>query len=1072
MTATSTTGPSASNLTSASSTFAIVATCFLLSGFAALLYETVWLRQFAILLGTSEQALAIVLASYMGGLAIGAYVAGKFVDRIGRPLLTYGVLELGIAVTALLVPVGLMLVRSLQAAIFGGLAEPPDAGGLLQGAFTFVSAFGLIAIPTGLMGATLPLLARHTVREQNELGPRIGILYAINTLGAVAGTLTAAFFCLPAFGLKQTTWIGASVNILVFGLVILLVRSTPEVSSASVDALETSKKPKSRSKGDNGPISSAGGVDRTRWILLLVAISGAVSFCYEIVFTRMLGHVLGGSLYSFATMLSGFLLGIALGGAIASRFAVFKNRALVGFVYVQALIAIAALLAYSQVDQIGLWGHGDLESSSITRVQVISSILVLLPTATCIGATFPFAVRIFARDENDAASGSAHVYSWNVVGGIFGAIITGVLLMPLLQYHGAVLVAVLLNLALSVAAVWVLGIHRKHFLAPAIGILCLVLWYPTPPGNIIRVSALSGHPTPGSILFNHVGRSATVSVFYNSSGVVFQTNGLPETTLAPRDSGTEYLQGANWLTSLPPLLRPSCESMLVIGMGGGAALEQVPPSVKSIDVIELEPTVVEANRRVASLRTRDPLSDPRLNVILNDGRNALSMTSKKYDAIVSQPSHPWTAGASHLYTREFAELVRARLNPRGVFLQWMAAEFVSPALANSMGATLREVYPHVRMYLPRKGLMLFVASDSPMKPESLPATKGLAPSSCVISEVNREFYHRLGIATRTDLVAMLGLDEAGLAAMCEGAELITDERNLLAMRAPDLVYQSRLDATQTHLASFSPFARSPESLEELCPTFDRILYVKKLTRNGRVEHFRRELIEGFDDPADQCFCELISGEVFWEFNMERVRKAQSKFPNDGRFAFMILRAAMTGKLPDVTDTEKESLRLPLSNDQLAVVRMMEATFSGDWKTARSLDERMRSISKADIAFDSAVVMQVPWRLESSPSERTERCREAVEIIDNNVAYFSGSNASWFRVAAAVAGKRPLAALATASIAAQVVQKQMTEDDSPPNFSMLRKIRATIADPRDFSSLPAWKYQEVIQEIDKVLAPVP
>ena len=214
-------------------TFLIVCLCFLLSGFAALLYETVWLRQFAIILGTSEQALAVILGAYMGGLSFGAWVASRTTGLIRRPLLTYGILEAGIAACALAMPFGLTLVQWLQVKFFGSVAEPPPAGSLPVVMFGLVSAFALILPPTAMMGATLPLLAKFVVRNDRELGPRIGFLYAINTLGAVAGTLTAAFVCLPALGLGRTTWVGAAINFAVFALIWLGL--TEEPSEIDVD---------------------------------------------------------------------------------------------------------------------------------------------------------------------------------------------------------------------------------------------------------------------------------------------------------------------------------------------------------------------------------------------------------------------------------------------------------------------------------------------------------------------------------------------------------------------------------------------------------------------------------------------------------------------------------------------------------------------------------------------------------------------------------------------------------------------------------------------------------------------
>jgi hypothetical protein len=271
--------------------FALLLACFFLSGFAALIYQTAWTRQFAFVFGTSELAVATVLAAYMGGLAAGAVAAARFVGRVRRPVLVYGVLELGIALAALCVPAALDAATALYVALFGGSNDPADAGGLVAALFYLVSSGAILLVPTGLMGATLPLLARHAVRRESEIGSRVGLLYAINTVGAVAGTVGAGFLLLPRLGLLSTIHVGVAVNGLVFLAAALVARGAEPLPAPG---------PRSEAAPTTG-----------RWILPLVMISGAVSFSYEVLWSRLLGHLLGGSVYGFATMLASFLAGIA-----------------------------------------------------------------------------------------------------------------------------------------------------------------------------------------------------------------------------------------------------------------------------------------------------------------------------------------------------------------------------------------------------------------------------------------------------------------------------------------------------------------------------------------------------------------------------------------------------------------------------------------------------------------------------------------------------------------------------------------------------------------------------------------
>jgi len=272
----------------------------------------------------------------MGGLAFGAAAAARFVRRLTRPVLVYGLLELGIAAGALCVP---LLIRAVQAAYLsfaGGLDAPPETMALTTALFHLLGAFVVLAPCTVLMGATLPLLARYAVSDDSQVGPRIGILYAVNTFGAIVGTLIAAFVFLPAFGLRHTVYIGVAGNALVFLAAAALARGI--VGSAREDAAPAK-------------------ADHFHWILPAMTISGAVSFVYEVLWTRLLGQVLGGSTAAFASMLSSFLLGIALGSAIASRFAKTRAKAAVGFALAQFGTGVLAWVAFRAADRLPDLAH-------------------------------------------------------------------------------------------------------------------------------------------------------------------------------------------------------------------------------------------------------------------------------------------------------------------------------------------------------------------------------------------------------------------------------------------------------------------------------------------------------------------------------------------------------------------------------------------------------------------------------------------------------------------------------------------------------------------------------------------
>ena len=686
--------------------FLLVVTCFFLSGIAGLVYQTAWTQQFGLVFGTSELALATVLAAYMAGLALGAAAAGRWIERVQRPVLVYAALELGIGLSALAVPQAIDLASALHVALLGG-ADLPSGGAFSSGLFYIVSSFIILLVPTALMGTTLPLLARYAVQRESEIGPRVGALYTANTAGAAAGTLLAAFVLLPQIGLGQTVLVAVVVNVIVFGLAALLARGSNTWGGEA------------HGPAGEGTASSSSWshADTFNWILPLILVSGIVSFSWEILWTRLLTHLFGGSVYAFATMLATFLTGLALGSALAARLASSSARAWSGFAIAQIAIAGLSLTAFAAVERLPeLAQKFAANGQSILFSGAVLSAASLLPGAVAIGATFPFAVRVLARDVSDTAQASGRVFAWNTLGAIIGSLATGYIVLPALRFADTAAAAGAVSLVLGLVASLVARPRRRVSAVVAFaGLLVLAILRPVTPEAVLRYSPLGANQVVGDIAYYGVGRSATVLLLERSASWRLLTNGLPESAIEARwgRPGTYIL--ARWLSLLPIAARPETRSMLVVGFGAGVTVEEVPASVEEIHVVEIEPEVVRANQLVADHRRKDPLSDPRLQLHLNDARGALQLTNRHFDAIVSQPSHPWTSGASHLFTREFFVQVREHLTPNGVFSQWMGLPFVDEALLRSLVATLNDVFPYVEVYHPIQGAIVLLASAAPLE---------------------------------------------------------------------------------------------------------------------------------------------------------------------------------------------------------------------------------------------------------------------------------------------------------------------------------------------------------------------
>jgi spermidine synthase len=921
--------------------YLLVLLCFLASGFAGLLYQTAWSREFSFVFGTSNLAVATVLAAYMGGLSLGAMLAARFMHRIRRPVLAYGLLELGIAVSALAVPALIRAVSWLYRPLFTSAELLPEEGGIASALFYAVASFAILGIPTTLMGATLPMLARHAVRERSQIGGRIGALYAVNTAGAIAGTIATAFLLLPALGLRATVWVGAALNAAVFAAAALLARRAPPLAAEPAPLREP-----------GAPVGA---------LLSVAFLSSVASFLYENLWFRLFEHVLGASIYAFSTMLAGFLLGISLGGALAAPLARTRAGSARGLAATQLGAAACAVGAFllvegvpgvaSRVNEVGLMGV-------LARASVAAGLL--LPSTLCIGASFPFAVRALADRADVAAAASARVYGWNTLGAIVGSLAAGFVVIPALGFERTLVAAALVNVfAAALAALAVRPAVKPALACAAAAALALALVRLETPWRVVSTAPLGldtwsgatgNQVDPDRIVFYAVGRSSTVLLMEDPDGWRLRTNGLPEASIEKRGAAPGSNTTARWLPMLPAFAPAAPRDVLVIGFGGGVAVEDVPRTFERIDVVELEPEVIDASRAVAAFRNRDPLSDPRIRVLLNDARGALALTDLRYGAIVSQPSHPWTAGASHLYTRDFFAQVRERLAPGGVFVQWMGLQFVDEALLRSMLATLLDVFPHLRLYQADPFSVLFVASPEPLELErQVEATVRRDP----------ECFGRLGIRVPEDLAAALVLDEAGARILAEGAPLVTDDHNLLATQSPRILSRpiGKLDGL---VGAHDPLRTRHDGL-------DTGYLVQRLAERHQLARAAR-LVRSFSTPHERLIAEMEVAVARKEPRkaLALAERALALDPSSRRARVRAERLAQRlGAEPGATEAE------PVGRGR----RLSEAR---DWGGLAQLDVALAAVDVRDPLRAEADELRIDWRLGAGTGEAA---REALALID-------------------------------------------------------------------------------------------
>ena len=956
--------------------FPLLLTCFFLSGLAALLYQTAWMRQFAVVFGTSELAIATVLSAYMAGLACGSWIAGRFVNSVRRLVLTYGVLEFLIAAGALLVPVGLQGARWVLIKAIGGQPTPPDAGGWMQPTIYVATTFVILFLPTACMGATLPLLTRHAVHRSDQIGRRVGLLYAMNTFGAVVGTIVAGFVLLPHLGLFRTTLCGVAVNVAVFGVAVWLTRlgrdSRVPGAASSVDS--------------NSPApsdSSLAWFRGTGLILPMMLTSGFVSFTYEVLWSRLLGHVIGGSTHAFATMLATFLTGITLGSAIASPLARSKRAGLIGFLIAQVGTAVSSMGLFWFLEAGIEWLAGTGDKSQLDPIwNAITCSLVLLPSTLCIGMTFPFAVRAVTDAAESVGRVTGRIYAWNTIGGVIGAIVAGFILVPELAFAGTIHFAVAVNLLLAAICLLMLPLRPPlKYGAVAAAAMVAVMYRPATPHTLLRSSAMGGAYSD-DLVYLGVGRSSTVRVGQSSLFYVLTNNGLPEALVAPKGAPTLGLQLHQWLTALPLLARPHAESMLVIGFGSGGAVEIVPDSLDEVDVIELEPLVIEANRRCSELRKFDPLANERVNVVTNDARGALSLTTKRYDVVVSQPSHPWTAGASHLYTREFMELVRDHMTEDGVFLQWMNTSFVDDDLFKALGSTLLSVFPNVRLYQPQPRVMFFLASAGELDLERQLLQTGEPLRS------SPEAYRLMGINGVNALIPALQLDEEGMRHVCAGVSPNTDDRNRLAFAAShNRATIAESDLTQL-MRKWDPLLNRDSSLYHPADLPINPAVIAARLRFSSFDDRAADYSQSCDTPYERLLTEGVIKRDAGKKSAAQTAllAALAENAEDVEAAYQLCEMNVRELAGGTADEGVEEVWERLPEPQATVMTAAVALHRKDFRTIRALDARLASVSPETSSFGMAVNCRCAWRAAPSDSpDRVRLAREAVVLADQAIA---------------------------------------------------------------------------------------
>jgi len=784
----------------------LLALCFFLSGLGSLALEVVWTRELRLVFGSTTLAASTILVAYMLGLGFGGLAGGRLAARLPSGVRAYGWLEIAIGAYALVVPWMLAQLPALNRTLLAGMDFWPAVF------VRFAIALGLLLVPTVLMGATLPILVTALVRRDQRIGSSTGLLYGLNTLGAVAGVFLATFVLFRLVGLAWTNRIGALLDVVVGLLALTVVDRGFRAAGGDVapPAARTVAGAPARERA-SGPPSTT----RTGLLLIVYGAVGFTALLYEVAWSRALAVVFGSSIYAFASMLGAFLTGIALGSLVFRRW-IDATRAplqlLAWGIVVLAVLALGTTVVLPHLPQAFLWmvEHYGLDSGRIAFGRVLMCMIAMLPPTLILGGLFPLVARVLGDALRDPGEAVGRVYFANTIGSATGAFCTGFLLLPWLGIRDTLALGAGIDL-LAAALVLVAGARsagaRAQALVPlAATALLLVVPIPfdrqaltrgvfkAPEAELsfgIETAPVDGR-SASELMFYRDGINATVSVQREGGILALRVNGKTDAS-SYGDMSTQVLLG-----QLPLLFGGPAKKVLVIGYASGVTTGSVAThaAVERIDAVEIEPAIVEASRWFDDV-SGSPLDDPRVRMVLDDARSYLAATDERYDVIISEPSNPWMSGVSNLFTREFFGIVKAALAPGGRLLQWVQLYALDPPSLASIIAALRSEFPYVYGFADLSGSpdLLLLAQDRPLGVGDLPRWENLAPAVCADLE-------RIGNFSSLDLWSLMRVTPADVDALAKRAPVVnTDDNLFIELGTPWMLYDETSRANWQALVS-------------------------------------------------------------------------------------------------------------------------------------------------------------------------------------------------------------------------------------------------------------------------------
>ena len=903
------------------------------SGTAALIYEVTWTRLLTLQMGHGVAAASTVVAAFMGGLAIGAAVGGRFGGRLtpAGALRAYAIIEIAIAALALLLPLELAAMRPWLASAYAD-----GNAGLMFPLFRVASSLFLLAVPAAAMGATFPIASQTIVRGTTRAAVDAGWLYTANTIGAALGTVLAGFLLLPALGLRHTIQIGVALNLTSATVTLLMaariVAPTPEAPAVKIPRTRGARaKPAARSQGIGFLWTAA----------LALALSGFASLTLQVVWTRLAALILGPTTYAFSVVVAVSIGGLAAGSAIASRLVARSRQPVLGLAVCLLSSVGLATAAASGVDRALLVmtefvAENDVSFTGLLVRQALLVAALLAPMSIAFGAAFPFAVAVGTKADETVTSDLGFIYAANTSGAIIGALLAGFVLITSLglrdTIRGVTLIVAIATLALLILA-RVRG--RPLVMGSASCALVFLLGLALPSWNQSLLSSgvyktttdpgksdLETWLAAGRLLYYREGATATVSVRESLGTKSLSIDGKVDASNMA-DMLTQRL-----LAHVPLLLHPEPHRVAIVGLGSGVTLgAALRHPVTRADVLEISPEVVEASRFFES-ENHQALADSRTRLIVGDGRLHLMLSRSQYDVIISEPSNPWMAGVASLFTREFFESARGHLAPGGVLCQWAHTYDISDNDLRSIVATFLSVFPNGSLWLIGEGDVLLVGTTEPLDRRLGEMTRQWERPGVASDLLN------VGVRQPFDLLSMFVAQGQALARYAHGVPVQTDDRSALEFSGPRSIFGQQTERNDDILRQLARAAPAPAAVQ---------------TAISQAK------------PADwrNRGWMLLAAEVY-ETAWHDFARALESDPTDAEAYKGLLRASMPGATPGVNEAQTLLMRLAADPSHLqakvALSRLLAANGATDEAAAQMLELLKRYPDNLDALEQLASVL--------------------------------------------------------------------------------------------------------------------